>query len=106
MPDRVRVAVTGEVPETITDASDWHETRVLEITPPASEQERFTFPVNPLNGVTTIVKVLPLFAPGTRAMLVLLLVSANDGDVVTVRARALLAEMLAVAASVAVIATV
>jgi hypothetical protein len=39
-------------------------------------------------------------------MLVLLLVSANDGDVVTIRARALLAEMLAVAASVAVIATV
>jgi len=104
-PVRVSVTVVAEVPETVTDEGNLHPTRMLETTPPASEQERFTVPVNPLNGVIAIVEVLPLVAPGAKVMLVLLLVRANDGVAVTVSPSVLVAEMLGVTASVAVITT-
>jgi phage tail protein X len=94
----VSTSVCAVVPLIVTD--DEARLQVAAVYPegmmgPLTAQLRFTVPVNPFDGVTVIVDVLPVVAPGVTVTLPLLL-SANEGvaAVVTVTLTGVVAVML------------
>jgi hypothetical protein len=76
----VSVAVTALVPVTLTDDGIEQVTGLVAPLGGETEQLRPTLPVNPLEGVTLIVEVLPVVAPWTTAIFPLF-ESANVGVV-------------------------
>jgi hypothetical protein len=80
----VRVAVTAEAPVTSTVPGGMAQVTGL-VAPegPVTAHVRSTTPVNPFDGVTLIVDVLPVVAPWRTVMFPLLL-NANEGVTVAV----------------------
>jgi hypothetical protein len=61
----VRVPVTAAVPETVTEGVTLHVAGLVGlVSAVVTAQVRATAPVNPLDGVTLMVDVLPVVAPG------------------------------------------
>ena len=68
----VRVDVCAVAPLMVTDAGILHVAGSVAPVGPTTLQDRLTAPVNPPAGVTVMVEVLPVAAPGFTVMLPLL----------------------------------
>lgn len=99
----VSVALTGEPPVMLTDEGRLQVgATTLFVVGEVSWQVRLTWPAKPPDGVTVMVEVLPVVAPGAMVRLPLF-VSEKDGSDCTVNVVVVEAVMLALLSSVAVI---